>query len=73
MLVHDIKNMNQLGQMSDEAKKKDDLIKAFYDYVLELKRKLKNREISSEDYRELAMKWSKEHCQQNGKVGENKN
>lgn len=73
VVVHNIKDMDQLNQACNEAKKKEEVIEAFSNYVEELKRKLKNGEISPEDYRELMMKWSKEHCQQNGEVRENKN
>ncbi len=61
MLEHDIKDMEQLKQISDGAEKKEDLKKAFSDYVEKLKRKLKTREISPEDYRELSMKWCRDH------------
>ena len=60
-LVHDVKDMNQLSQISNEAKKKEDVKKAFSEYVEELKKKLRNGRISPEDYRELVMKWCKDH------------
>jgi SMC interacting uncharacterized protein involved in chromosome segregation len=61
VVAHGIKDMNQLSQISNEAKKKEDVKKAFSDYVEELKRKLRNGKISPENYRELMMKWSKDH------------
>lgn len=61
VLVHDVKDMNQLSQISNEAKMKEDVKKAFSDYVEELKRKLRNGKISPEDYRELVMKWCKDY------------
>ena len=61
VLEHNIKDMEQLKQISSEAAKKEDLKKSFYEYVEELKRKLKAREISPEDYRDLSMKWCKDH------------
>ncbi len=61
VLVHDIRDMNQLSQIANEAKMKEDVKKAFSDYVEELKRKKEKSEISAEDYRELVMKWCKDH------------
>ena len=61
VLEHDIKDMEQLKQISSEAEKKEDAKQAFSDYVDELKRKLKAKEISPEDYRELSMKWCRDH------------
>lgn len=61
MLEHGIKDMEQLKQISNEAEKKEQLKKGFNDYVEELKRKLRAGEISPEDYRELSMKWCRDH------------
>jgi hypothetical protein len=60
-LEHNIKDMEQLKLISSKAAKKEDSKKAYYSFIEELKRKLKAQEISPEDYRELSMKWCKDH------------
>ena len=61
VLVHDVRDMNQLSQIANEAKMKESIKKAFSDYVEELKKKMGDGKISIEDYRELVMKWCKNH------------
>ena len=45
VIVHDVKDMDELSQISDEAKIKEDTKKAFANYSEELKKKKEKSEI----------------------------
>jgi hypothetical protein len=60
VLVHGIKDMNDLIQKTEKVQEKEKAKTKFRDYVEELKKRLKDGTITAEDYRELIMKWAKE-------------
>ena len=61
VLAHDIQNMEHLIEEIEKIEKKESIKIMFKNYVEELKKKIKIDEITTKDYRELIMKWSKEH------------
>ncbi len=61
VLAHDARDMNHLEQLIKEANMKEQEKTDFRDYVTDLQVKLKEGKISPEEYRELIMRWSREH------------
>ena len=63
VLKHDIKDMDHLVEEIEKADEKEKVKVEFANYVDELKKEMREGIISAKEYRELIMKWLKEHSE----------
>lgn len=61
LVVHKIKNMNQLKEEIDKKEKADKKCDEFREYVERLHREIREGKMTTKDYRELIEKWDEEH------------
>lgn len=61
IIDHKIMDIIQLKEKIEEKEKMEKKRSEFRKYVDELNKKLRNREISGKDFRELVVKWEREH------------
>ena len=61
VIIHGVKNMEQLKQLKEQFDKRDEKSKQFSTFVTQLNLQLKEGKITAKEFRELRDNWWKTH------------